>query len=277
MRWKQLLVYAKSMDPGEAKAYISKHKEDTYTLLDVRQPSEYEEEHIAGATLIPLTELPEQFRKLNPELPTLVYCKVGSRSRVASQFLVGQGFKEVYCLKGGIFAWNGGMAAGTIESGMDFLKGDESAEEIIILAYGMEDGLGSFYKAMAKEHKDEETTALLEKLGTVEDTHKLKLFQIFKKLNSSVNDQKEFEKGIVSQAMEGGLTTEEFVNRHRNSLETVGDVITTAMVIETQALDLYMRYAKILTDNESKTILHGLAEEEKRHLKELGKLLDKQQ
>ena len=159
MRWKQLLVYAKSMDPGEAKAYISKHKEDTYTLLDVRQPSEYEEEHIAGATLIPLTELPEQFRKLNPELPTLVYCKVGSRSRVASQFLVGQGFKEVYCLKGGIFAWNGGMAAGTIESGMDFLKGDESAEEIIILAYGMEDGLGSFYKAMAKEHKDEETTA----------------------------------------------------------------------------------------------------------------------
>lgn len=276
MRWKQFLIYAKSMDPGEAKEYISKHNEQMYTLLDVRQPCEYEEEHLPGAKMIPLAQLPEQFGALQPELPTLVYCSVGNRSRVASQFLVGRGFKEVYSLKGGILAWNGGLATGPVESGMSELKGDESPEEIIILAYGMEDGLCSFYTAMAEEHTYEEMRDLLKKLSSIEDNHKQRLFEVYKKLNRSFHDQNDFERTIVSRAMEGGLTTEEFVSKYSQSLKTARDILITAMVIETQALDLYLRYAEKLRDVESKNVLYNLAEEEKRHLKELGELLDRQ-
>jgi rubrerythrin len=76
--------------------------------------------------------------------------------------------------------------------------------------------------------------------------------------------------------MGGGLTTEEFVNQYSHTLGTVRDVLITAMVIETQALDLYLRYAERLRDGEPKNILYNLAEEEKCHLKELGELLDKQ-
>ncbi len=276
MRWKQFLVYAKAMDQSEARAYISSHNEQEYTLLDVRQPDEYEKEHMAGAKLIPLAQLPEQFGTLQPELPILVYCAVGNRSRVASQFLVGRGFKEVYSIKGGILAWNGRLATGSVESGMFYLKGDESPEEIIILAYGMEDGLGSFYRSMAKGHKDEETKGLLEKLSSVEDNHKQRLFEVYKELNTSSQDQDDFESKIVTQAMEGGLTTEEFVNQYSHTLETARDVLITAMVIETQALDLYLRYAEKLRDGEPKKILYNLAEEEKHHLKELGEILDRQ-
>ncbi|NOG83129.1 MAG: sulfurtransferase [Candidatus Scalindua sp. SCAELEC01] len=270
------MTHTKSMDESEARAYISKHNEQAYTLLDVRQPYEYEQEHIPGAILIPLAQLPEQFGTLQPELPTLVYCSVGNRSRVASQFLIGRGFKEVYSLKGGILAWSGGLATGAIDSGMRYLKGDESTEEIIILAYGMEDGLGSFYAAMAKEHKDEQTRGLLEKLSSAEDNHKQRLFEVYKKLNTSIHDQSDFESKVVSQAMEGGLTSEEFVNQYSYTLGTVRDVLITAMVIETQALDLYLRYAEKLREGEPKNILYNLAEEEKRHLKELGDILDKQ-
>ncbi len=277
MRWKQLLVYAKSMDANEAREYMSKHKEQTYTLLDVRQPSEYEEEHIPGARLISLTQLPEKLGELKPELPTIVYCAVGGRSRVAAQLLVGKGFKEVYNLKGGILAWNGGKATGPVESGMLYLKGDESPEDIIILAYGMEEGLGSFYKSMADKYKEKESAEILGKLATIEDDHKQKLLEVYEKLNTSFKDQETFESQIVAKAMEGGLTTEEFINQYRPVLETIKGVLTMAMVIETQALDLYMRYAERMTDAKSRDILVNLAEEEKVHLKELGKLLDKQQ
>ncbi len=76
--------------------------------------------------------------------------------------------------------------------------------------------------------------------------------------------------------MGGGLTTEEFINQYRPVLETVKGVLTMAIIVETQALDLYMRYAERMRDEKSKAILYDIAEEEKVHLKELGKLLDKQ-
>jgi len=43
------------------------------TILDVRQPSEYREGHIPGATLIPLPQLPDRLDEIDPEKPTLVY------------------------------------------------------------------------------------------------------------------------------------------------------------------------------------------------------------
>ena len=73
------------------------------------------------------------------------------------------------------------------------------------------------------------------------------------------------------------LTTEEFINQYRPVLETVRGVLTMAITVETQALDLYMRYAERMKDEKSKTVLYNIAGEEKIHLKELGKLLDKQQ
>ncbi len=277
MRWKQLLIPAKSMDVDEAREYMSRHKEGTYTILDVRQPWEYEKEHISGAKLIPLPQLSENIGELDPEKPTIVHCAIGGRSRVAAQLLSGQGFKEVYNLKGGIVAWKGEKATGPVESGMLYLKGDESAEDIIVLAYGMEEGLGNFYRSMAEEFKGMESANMLGKLASIENTHKQKLLEIYKKLDTSVKDQESFELKIVTQAMEGGLTPEEFINQYRPVLKTVRGVLTMAIIVETQALDLYMRYAERMKDERSKAILHGIAEEEKIHLKELGKLLDKQQ
>jgi rhodanese-related sulfurtransferase len=43
------------------------------TILDVRQPREYEIEHIPGAKLIPIADLGNRVSELDPEKPTLVY------------------------------------------------------------------------------------------------------------------------------------------------------------------------------------------------------------
>jgi rubrerythrin len=56
------------------------------------------------------------------------------------------------------------------------------------------------------------------------------------------------------------------------SLEGVFDV---AMMLETQALDLYLRFAEKSTDQRTQNVLFSIADEEKAHLSSLGDLMDK--
>jgi sulfur-carrier protein adenylyltransferase/sulfurtransferase len=70
---KKLFIPVQALDPDEARDFINKHKEGTYTLLDVRQPGEYEKDHIPGATLIPLPQLYDSLDKLDPDKPVIVY------------------------------------------------------------------------------------------------------------------------------------------------------------------------------------------------------------
>ena len=46
MKWMQFFTPAKSMDSRETKAYIDSHPGEDITILDVRQPSEYQSSHI---------------------------------------------------------------------------------------------------------------------------------------------------------------------------------------------------------------------------------------
>ncbi len=73
MHWKELFAPAANLDAQEAEAFIQGHKEGTYTLLDVRQPAEYEQSRIPGATLIPLPELGDRIGEIDPEKPVVVY------------------------------------------------------------------------------------------------------------------------------------------------------------------------------------------------------------
>ena len=53
----KLFTPVSSMDAEEAKDYMAKHGEEEYTILDVRQPGEYEDSHLPGAKLMPLPQL----------------------------------------------------------------------------------------------------------------------------------------------------------------------------------------------------------------------------
>lgn len=87
----------------ELKRRLDGH-EDLF-ILDVRNPEEYQICRIPGSTLLPLAQLPQRFRELDPERELIVHCKSGMRSLKATQFLRDQGFRNVKNLKGGILAW----------------------------------------------------------------------------------------------------------------------------------------------------------------------------
>lgn len=72
-KMKRLFTPAKSIDAEEARAFLRDHKEGSFTLLDVRQPGEYEKEHIPGATLIPLPKLSDSYDELDKKKPVVVY------------------------------------------------------------------------------------------------------------------------------------------------------------------------------------------------------------
>lgn len=169
-------------------------------------------------------------------------------------------------------AWHGLTATGPAEVGMAFLRGDETAPEIIILAYGMEEGLRGFYEAMALETGDREVSAMFEKLADIEVLHKHKLFELYREFDPTVSDVDRFEAETVTVVMEGGLTTEEFLAQNKPAMNTISDVLDIAMMIETQALDLYLRYSHKAKEQKSKAVMYDIAEEEKAHLAALGSL-----
>jgi len=199
---------------------------------------------------------------------------MGGRSRAAAQYLAGQGYERVYNLNGGIKAWQGAKAVGPVEAGMFLLRGDETVLEIIPLAYGLEEGLRGFYETMAMRTEETGVRDSLLKLAGIEVNHKRRLFQFYENLDGTIQDQTAFESRIVSAAMEGGLTTEEFLERNKPGLGSAADVIGMAMMLETQALDLYMRFSRKSSDPRSREVFHDLAEEEKTHLSTLSRIIE---
>jgi thioredoxin 1 len=74
------------------------------TVLDVRNPDEYEEAHVPGARLIPLNELASRQEEILSADPLYVICALGGRSLAAAQALNGAGYRAV-SVAGGTNGW----------------------------------------------------------------------------------------------------------------------------------------------------------------------------
>ncbi|MGI8990232.1 MAG: molybdopterin-synthase adenylyltransferase MoeB [Bryobacteraceae bacterium] len=92
------------IEPREVKAKIDRG--DNFTLIDVREPHEYQICSIPAAKLIPLGDLQKRLNELNPADEIVVHCKSGARSGKAVDFLRQSGFKKARNMKGGILLWS---------------------------------------------------------------------------------------------------------------------------------------------------------------------------
>ena len=274
MGLKDFFTPVKSMDADEAKAFIADRPEDSFTILDVRQPGEYEQEHIPGAKLIPLPKLSDSLDELDQQKPTIVHCAIGGRSLVAAKLLSGRGFKEVYNLKGGIKAWQGFKATGPQEFHLAFLKEAETADAMVRTAYHMEDALGFFYQTLQKSTTDLELSTLFVDLASYEKQHKQRIIEICQQMGLTINEKLLQSKSVGKDFIEGGLNKEEFLSQNEPYLKKPTDVLNIAMMIETQALDLYLRLSNEVSDENAKALLFKIAAEEKKHLGSLAQLLE---
>jgi molybdopterin/thiamine biosynthesis adenylyltransferase/rhodanese-related sulfurtransferase len=74
-------------------------------LIDVREPYEWNQGHLDGATLIPMGQLHRSLDSIPRDRDVILYCRSGSRSAHALEMLRGAGYHRAKHLKGGILAW----------------------------------------------------------------------------------------------------------------------------------------------------------------------------
>lgn len=268
------------MDSDQARSFIDGHKPHEFTLLDVRQDWEYEEFHIPGARLIPLTDLMDRVDEVDKEKPVLVYCASGGRSMAAAALLDGQGYEGIINLVGGAMAWQGDQAFGPIDLGMIEFSGNETPVEIVLKAYAMENNLQRFYQLRSDMAETLERIELFTQLAGYEDRHKDSLYNLHTKLVGDKVPREMFEEVAFSSvgiAAEGGVDIEEFLEEYAEAFEGDMGVLQLAAMIEAQAMDYYLRCAMKVEDPETEEILQLLAREERAHLKILGKHMDRQE
>jgi adenylyltransferase/sulfurtransferase len=79
---------------------------DSFDLIDVREPQEWEIARIPKAKLIPLSSLPGRIHELDSSREIVLYCKGGVRSMKACKLLYQAGFRKLKNVAGGIDAWS---------------------------------------------------------------------------------------------------------------------------------------------------------------------------
>ena len=178
-------------------------------------------------------------------------------------------------MAGGIRAWEGAQVTGPADVGMNLISGKESPSEMLAIAYAMEEGLKSFYQRMEASVGDQGAAEAFRRLAAMDTQHKEMIFDLYKRNQGEAETTEELERDVLPKIMEGGMTTEEFLAANQPSLETIEEVLMLAMMLEAQALDLYLRYSFSSEDSETQRVLHELANEEKTHLALLGNLREK--
>ena len=78
-----------------------------FKIIDVREMNEIQGGTIPGAIPMPLATVPLRLSEFEAHEEVVMICRSGARSAQACMFMLQQGFKNVYNLRGGMFAWAG--------------------------------------------------------------------------------------------------------------------------------------------------------------------------
>ena len=84
------------------------------SVIDVREPAEFEEARVPGVQLVPLGTVPDNVDAFKGDGTTYVICRSGARSMKACEFVAAQG-ADVANVAGGTLAW--------VASGRDVASG----------------------------------------------------------------------------------------------------------------------------------------------------------
>lgn len=178
-------------------------------------------------------------------------------------------------MQGGINAWNGLVAEGPPESGMAYFSPATKAEELIALAYLLEDGSHEFYSSLAARMEDQEAKTLFKDLAAAEDRHKASLLSFYNELSGLTKDSGFPESVMLPEnegaVMEGGMRVSEALRWAKG--KSVSEILEFSLSSETNSYDLYLKMGHQMRDQRSAQVFHLLAGEEKQHLGRLSSFL----
>ena len=176
-------------------------------------------------------------------------------------------------MDGGIEAWNGFVATGGPQQGMNLLEGIESVEDFVRLGMKLEDGTRIFYSEAKSIFSDDASGKIFEMLVNAEKKHRNLLAEAYRHMTGADLGEKDLEKAGGTDIMESGESLKDVLSWMKSEGRTMEEVLDLAMQVETNSLDLYLKIEREIDDKNSKEILGQLISEEKQHLTSLGNLL----
>jgi rubrerythrin len=149
-------------------------------------------------------------------------------------------------------------------------------EELIALAWLLEDGSRKFYSELAAGMKDQDAENLFKDLFAAEERHQASLLKLYKEL-SGFTSTSGFPGSIISSekegdVMEGGLRLSEVLLWAKG--KSVIEILELSVSSETNAYDLYVKLERQMKDQRSAQVFRVLSGEEKQHLDRLSSLLE---
>jgi rubrerythrin len=180
-------------------------------------------------------------------------------------------------MQGGIRAWEGFVAEGIPEAGMAYFSPATRPEEMIALAWLLEDGSCRFYESLAKMIGDQEAKGLFQNLERSEENHKTTLWKMYEEI-SGKTPTPEFPDNVISKeprgdVMEGGMLVGEALKWSKG--KTLKDILELSISLETNSYDLYLKMERKVESRSSKQVFGTISEEEKKHLEQLTSLFSK--
>ena len=178
-------------------------------------------------------------------------------------------------MEGGIRAWKGLVAEGTPESGITYFSPATKPEEMVALAWYLENGSRRFYAELARTLTEADMADVYSQLASVEERHQVTLHDLYKEL-SGATPEVGFPKSVISakdedDVMEGGMRVTEALQWAKG--KRVTEILELSIALETNSYDLYLTMEQRLKDQLSARVFQVLSGEEKQHLEHLGSLL----
>ena len=180
-------------------------------------------------------------------------------------------------MEGGIRAWHGLVAEGIPEAGMAYFSPATRPEEMVALAWLLEDGSLKFYESLAKMTEEQEARGLFQNLKRSEENHKATLWKIYEEISGKAPPP-EFPYTVISKepkgdVMEGGMLLSEALKWSKG--KPLKDILELSMSLETNSYDLYLKMERKVEGRNAKQVFKTLSEEEKDHLQRLTSLFNK--
>jgi rhodanese-related sulfurtransferase len=265
------------ISPEKLKQMLDNDREGNNILIDVRQPGEYEQSHIPGSKLIPLDELDARYNELDKNKNIITYCRAGRRSLGAATYLCNLGFKNVYTMDGGILEWNYKTLSGFPEEKPEFITGSEQIKDILLTAFKLEKGSQDFYLRAKNNEISSNIRQTLDKLSQFEEAHMNRLYRRYANTveKEDIPELEVLKKELDFEYMEGGIKLSKELLKNDDNFKDEIDVLETAIEKEYLSFDFYKRMAEIMSDKDTRKLLHELASEEKNHITYLTNNLKK--
>ncbi|MHB8845726.1 MAG: ferritin-like domain-containing protein [Nitrospirota bacterium] len=186
-----------------------------------------------------------------------------------------EGFTAVSSMEGGMHAWQGLTAAGVPEAGMSFFTAGSLPEELIALAWVLEEGSRRFYAALADRLAENGAKNLFADLAAAEDHHKTSLLELYRGVVKS-EPGPGLPRDVIEadeDRMEGGVKVSEALAWAEG--RDVRALLDLSMALEMDSYDLYIKMTRAVPGENARQVFDRLVGEEKEHLRRMAALLDR--